>query len=403
MKAKSKFFYTLFVLLIALSLFACAPAADTATEAASTEPAVEATEAAPTEAAAASLLTADGLYPVEPVKICVETFDPADTQYQDVQKYFEFLSQNIFNVEFTYSEKIESAEQELQFIENCAAAGGKGLIAYYNVSKGQAVAKAAELGVYYWGLGDDPEVYPEYQDNPYFLGNVVNGNADYEGMYAVTKAILDQGKTKLIYANGGADFGVPFFVSRKAGFQAAVDEATAAGATITVTEVPGFPNEAWFAAQGAALAGDVDGVVTSFGADVWVQPIAASGKTGIAIGSFGAISDFYKQTFADGSVSAIVAEPTERFGIGIAQIINAVDGNADALEENGMATNAVQSVWVVTSADDFNTLYDYEQGDGRAEFSKGLVDLIVNLNPDANLATLQDLIKAYSLESITGK
>jgi hypothetical protein len=268
------------------------------------------------------------------------------------------------------------------------------------VSKGQAVAKAAELGVYYWGLGDDPEVYPEYQSNPYFLGNVVNGNADYEGMYAVTKAILAMGKTKLIYANGGADFGIPFFVNRKAGFQAAVDEATAAGATITVTEVPGFPNEAWFAAQGAALAGDVDAVVTSFGADVWVQPIAASGKTGIAIGSFGAISDFYKQTFADGSVSAIVAEPTERFGLGVAQIINAVDGNADALEENGLATNAVQSVWVVTSADDFNTLYDYEQGAGRVELSKKLVDLIVKLNPDASLTTLTDLIKAYSLEAI---
>jgi len=363
----------------------------------------DAPAAPPTEASVDTPMEAGGLYPAEAVKICVETFDPADTQYQDVQAYFEFLSENIFNVEFIYSEKIESAEQELQFIENCGAAGGKGLIAYYNVSKGQAVAKSAELGIYYWGLGDDPEVYPEYSSNPYFLGNVVNGNADYEGMYEVTKAILGMGKTKLIYANGGADFGIPFFVTRKAGFQAAVDEAMAAGTEIIVTEVPGFPNEAWFAAQGAALAGDVDAVVTSFGADVWVQPIAASGKTGIAIGSFGAISDFYKQTFADGSVSAIVAEPTERFGIGVAQIINAVDGNADALEENGMATNAIQSVWIITSAEDFATLYDYEHGAGRAEYSKNLVDLIVNLNPNANIDTLKELIQGYSLEAILGK
>jgi hypothetical protein len=402
MKVTNKFLSVLFAAMIMVSLFACTPAA-TATEAPTAAPVVS-TEAPVTEAPAdPSLLTADGRYPVEPVKICVETFDPADTQYQDVQKYFESLSQNVFNVEFTYSEKIESAEQELQFIENCAAAGGKGLIAYYNVSKGQAVAKAAELGVYYWGLGDDPEVYPEYQSNPYFLGNVVNGNADYEGMYSVTKAILAMGKTKLIYANGGADFGIPFFVNRKAGFQAAIDEAKAAGTEITVTEVPGFPNEAWFAAQGAALAGDVDAVVTSFGADVWVQPIAASGKTGIAIGSFGAISDFYKQTFADGSVSAIVAEPTERFGLGVAQIINAVDGNADALEENGMATNAVQSVWVVTNADQFNTLYDYEHGNGRVEFSKRLPELIVKLNPGASIDTLKELIQAYTLETITSK
>jgi hypothetical protein len=220
-------------------------------------------------------------------------------------------------------------------------------------------------------------------------------------MYGVTKAILDQGKTKLVYANGGADFGITMFINRKAGFQAAVDEAKAAGKEITVTEVPGFPNEAWFAAQGAALAGDVDAVIGSFGADVWVQPIAAAGKADtITVGSFGAINDFYKQTFADGSVSAIAAEPTERFGIAVAQIVNAVDGNADALEENGMATNAAQTLWIVTSPDTFNTLYGYEQGDGRAQYSEKLVDLIKNLNPNASVATLLDLIKAYSLESI---
>jgi hypothetical protein len=190
-------------------------------------------------------------------------------------------------------------------------------------------------------------------------------------------------------------------VNRRLGFQAAVDEAKAAGADVTVTEVPGFPNEAWFAAQGAALAGDVDAVIGSFGADVWVQPIAAAGKAGtVSVGSFGGITDFYKQTFADGSVSAIAAEPTERFGIAVAQIVNAVDGNADALKENGMATNTPQSLWIVTNPEAFTTLYDYEKGDGRAHYSTELVNLVKNLNPEASAATLQELIAAYSLESL---
>ena len=405
MKATNKLLIALLALTMIVSLFACAPVA---TEVAPVEAPAEVTEAAATEApaateAAASLLTADGLYPVETVKICVETFDPADTQYMDVQDYFKFLSENLFNVEFVYSEKIESAEQELQFIENCGAAGAKGFIAYYNVSKGQAVAKAAELGIYYWGIAEETDVYAEYKTNPYYLGSVINGNGDYDGMYGVTKAILAQGKTKLIYANGGADFGIAMFINRQAGFQAAVDEAKAAGADITVNVVPGFPNESWFAAQGAALAGEVDAVVGSFGADVWVQPIAASGKTGITVGSFGAMNDFYKQTFADGSVSAIAAEPTERFGIAVAQIINAVDGNADALKENGMATNAPQMLWIVTDPETFTTLYGYEKGDGRAQYSEKLVDLIVNLNPDASVATLKEFIDAYSVEAILGK
>jgi hypothetical protein len=405
---KTRSFFVVLSVLVALSMIlsacgASAPAATEAPAAATEAPAVVTEAPAAATEAPASLLTAEGLYPVEKVKICVETFDPADTQYMDVQDYFKFLSENVFNVEFVYSEKIESAEQELQFIENCGAAGAKGFIAYYNVSKGQAVAKAAELGIYYWGIGEETDVYEEYKTNPYYLGSVINGNGDYDGMYGVTKALLAQGKTKLIYANGGADFGIAMFINRQAGFQAAVDEATAAGATITVNVVPGFPNESWFAAQGAALAGDVDGVVGSFGADVWVQPIAASGKIGVPVVSFGAMNDFYKQTFNDGSVAAIAAEPTERFGIAVAQIINAVDGNADALKENGMATNAPQMLWVVTDAQTFTTLYDFEKGDGRKQFSAKLVDLVVKLNPNANVDTLKTLVADYSLEAILGK
>jgi len=397
MKATNKFFYAMLAVVMLIGLFACAPAA-TPEAAPAAEEAVPAVETeAPSAGEEPSMMTADGLYPAETIKICVETFDPADTQYQDVQTYFAFLSENIFNVEFIYSEAIASAEQELQFVENCGAAGAQGLIAYYNVSRGQVVAKAAELGIYYWGQADEADIYDEHKDNPYYLGSVISGNGDYDGMYAVTKYILEQGKTQLVYANGGADFGISMFINRQAGFQAAVDEA---GADVTVNVVPGFPDEAWFAAQGAALAGDVDAVVGSFGADVWVQPVAASGKSDVMIGSFGAISDFYKQTMADGSVAAIVAEPTERFGIGVAQIINAVDGNAGALKVDGMPTNARQQLWVVTSAETFDTLYAYEHGAGREAYSAKLPDLIMNLNPEANVDTLQALIDAYSLEAI---
>jgi hypothetical protein len=409
MKVSLKLLIVLFVIAMIATLAACGPAATpapapTAAPVANTPvaPAAESTAVPPTAASAASAaLTADGRYPAQPVKICVETFDPADTQYKGVQDYLGSLSQRVFNVEYVYSEKIDSAEQELQFIENCAAAGGKGLIAYYNVSKAQAVAKAAELGIYYWGIAEEKDVYDAYKNNPYYLGSVTLGNGDYDGMYAVTKALLDQGKTKLVYANGGADFGITMFVNRKAGFQAAVDEAKKAGKDIQVTEVPGFPNEAWFAAQGAALAKDIDAVVGSFGADVWAQPITAANKADkVKVGSFGAITDFYKQVFDSGLVTAIAAEPTERFGIGIAQIINAVDGNAAALQENGAATNASEPLWIIKSPADFAKVAVFEAGDGRAQYSTQLPKLIKNLNPDASVATLKDLIKAYSLESI---
>ena len=409
MNTKNKFFLILLTFMLVIGLVACgsgesgeveapAPAAEEEVPAAD----VEAPETAEEEEV--SLFDADGLYPAETVKICMITFDPTDTTYIGIQNYLNYLAEAYFNVELIYSEKIESAEQELQFIENCGASGAKGFIAYYNVSQGQAVAKTSELGIYYWGMPGPQDVYEEFKNDPFYLGTITSGNSDVDGMYGVTKAVIEQGGTKFIYANGGADFGVPQFVDRKAGFQSAIDEAVAAGAEITVNEVSGFPNEDWFAAQGAALAGDVDAVIGSFGADVWVQPIASAGKTDeIIVGSFGAMTDFYQQTFSDGSVSAIAAEPTEKWGIAVAQIVNAVDGNADTLEVDGVATNAPQSLWIVTDNDMFEILYDFENGEGRKQYSEGLLDLIVNLNPDASVETLSELIEGYSLEAILGQ
>ncbi len=393
MSRSMKFGNVLFALVIAALLAACAPSAPASAPA-------DAADAAGA-AATADQAAADSRYPAEAVKICVETFDPADTQYQGVQQYLNSLAEGVFNVEFIYSEKIDSAEQELQFIENCAAAGAKGLIAYYNVSKGQAVAKATELQMYYWGQAEESDVYEANKTNPYYLGSVTLGQGDYDGMYAVTKAILDQGRTKLVFANGGADFGVTMFVNRKAGFQAAVDEAKGAGKTIEVTEVPGFPNESWFAAQGAALAKDIDAVVTSFSADVWAQPIAAANKSDqVIVGAFGGITDFYQQVFDSGLVTAIAAEPTERFGIAVAQILNAVDGNAAALQDDGAPTNLTQELWVIKSKDEYGQVAAFEAGEGRMQYSQELTRLIKNLNPDASVATLQELIEAYSLEAI---
>ncbi len=43
-------------------------------------------------------------------------------------------------------------------MKTAARQARKGFVAYYNVSKGQAVAKAAELGMYYWGIAEEPEM-----------------------------------------------------------------------------------------------------------------------------------------------------------------------------------------------------------------------------------------------------
>ncbi len=350
----------------------------------------------------------DGRYPATTIKIGVETFDPADGAYMGVQSYLKSLAKSLFNVDFIFSEKIDSAEQELQFIENCAAAGAKGIIAYYNVSKGQAVARAAELKMFYWGTAEENDIYDQYKTNPYFLGSVILGNADHDGMYEVTKALLAKGRTKFVYANGGADFGITMFVNRRLGFRDAIDEAKARGTKITVTEVPGFPNESWFAAQGAALAGDIDAVVSSFGPEIWIQPITSGGKAStVTIRSFGAPGpttiDLFKGMFANGLFSAIATEPSERFGMAVAMIVNAADGNAAALKKNGLATREAESLWIITNSQDLSKIANFELGSGRADYSKDLVKLVKRINPAASPQAVLDLIHGFSLEAIRAR
>ncbi len=90
-------------------------------------------------------------YPEETIKIAVEIYDPTDGEFLAMKDYFDYLTQT-FNVEFTYSEAITSAEHELEFIENSAIAGADALLAYYNVSGVEQVAKALEYDMYYWGM-----------------------------------------------------------------------------------------------------------------------------------------------------------------------------------------------------------------------------------------------------------
>ena len=257
-------------LVMVLSLAACggnadAPAADA--------PAADAPAAQPDAGEAVQLPVP---YPEKTVKIGVEIYDPTDSETLTMQAYFEELVKDGLNVEFIYSEAIASAEAEFQFIDDCYNAGCKGIIGFYNVAMGETVQKCVDYGMYYWGAAiDSQEVIDKFQDNPYVLDAIGYGNGDYEGGYALGEYFGELGAKKVIYASGGAAFGVPMFVNRAEGFKAAAEKYG-----IEYIEVAGFPGDAFFADQAAALSEDVDGVAASFnGLDFWAQPIAVAGKT----------------------------------------------------------------------------------------------------------------------------
>lgn len=335
-------------------------------------------------------------YPEKTVKIGVEIYDPTDGETLELQSYFQTLVDDGLNVEFIYSEAIASAEAEFQFIDDCYNAGCKGIIGFYNIAMGETVQKCIDYGMYYWGSAiDSAEVVEQYQDNPYVLDAIGYGNGDYEGGYALGEYFGKLGAKKVIYSSGGADFGVPMFVNRREGFTAAAKEYG-----FEYIEVSGFPGDAFFADQAAALSEDVDGVAASFnGLDFWAQPIAVAGKTETCpLATIGSITQDYANAFADGTVSFMSCTNGSRFALGAALIVNAVDGNAEVLQNDGRIGIYTSALWLLDNPEAAQTAAELA---AKVYYLEDIERLIVNLNPDASAQTIADLVDAAAtLEGI---
>ncbi len=346
-------------------------------------------------------------YGKETIKIGFENYDPTAAQFIQLQKYLTYL-QDYVNVEFIYSEALKSAEDEMAFIESCASAGAKGIIGYYNISGKQAVQKTIDLGMYYYGQSSNKEIYSAFKDNKLYLGAPDNGNADYESGYAMAKGMIASGAKRLVVATGGKAFGVPIFVARCEGIQAAIDEAVKAGTDVKVVkEINGFPDEAFFSAQGEALAiEDVDGVLATFnGAEIWMQPIATAGKAGkIKISTVASIDDLYKAAFESGAMATLAAELVENFGLAVPMMVNAIDGN-DAVVRNsdGSAANWPGTNIIINDKDTFLKYYNVEATGIWAIGGEDVQKLIKGINPAVTYDDYAKLVAANDIDSINAR
>lgn len=338
--------------------------------------------------------TEPDVYPTEKVLIGVEIYDPTESETLAIQKYFEYLSEN-FNVEFKYSEAIQDAEQEMKFIEDCAVAGCKGFYGIYNVSGPEQFLKVQELGMFF--VGGTNERYEAAKAEPNYLGLVSSNGSDYDNGKALGEWVMKNGYKNIIYANGGADFGVGIFVDRQAGFMDAIDD------SVNVTVVKGFPGDQFFADQAAALATPgIEAVVASFnGVDFWAQPIVTSGLD-IKLATIGAINQDYLKAFQNNQLNFLVAGNIEAAGINIMSILNAIDGNPDMYKTDGLALYYGVPTFTVSSAEEIESIVAIQESQHifSADDLKGLIK---TLNPESNLDTLKALVDKSTMENILAK
>lgn len=368
----------------------------------STESTAAGTDTADNADTATSGYAKDKSYPAETVKIGLEIYDVTDAQFLAVQDFYNTMSE-AYNVEFMYSESIDSAESEMKFVENCAAAGCKAVIGMYNISEGEVVQKCVDLGMYYWGGADKASIYDKFKTNDLYLGAYDNGESDYEAGYAMAQTLIEQGCKKLVYVSGGDEFGVDMFINRRDGFYAAAEE----GGAEIVKKVAGWPGtDAFTAAQTEVCDMDFDGIGCSFTAAVWFQPLANVGKLdgSVKIATIGVVDDTYKDLADAGIVSCLVYDCEEvMFCSALPMILNAVAGHSEVVRNaDGTAANYTVPRWIIKDGDTYDKIYDKHVTNG--EFyvtADDIANMIVDLNPDATYDQFTEFYGSKTLEACT--
>lgn len=135
------------------------------------------------------------------------------------------------------------------------------------------------------------------------------------------------------------------------------------------------------------------------------QPLSTSGKiNSIKIATMGVVDDVYKDFVNSGIVSAVVYENEEvKFGGAIPAILNAVTGNVAADKNDGKAAAYKVDSWVITTADQYNAIYDKHTAGEYYVTAEDAAKCIVNFNPDASYSTFEEVYSSKTLDAIVGK
>ena len=351
-------------------------------------------------------LSADGRYPAETIKIGFVNYDTTAEQVLKIQEYVQDM-QKTFNIEVVWSESLRNAEQELAFIENCAANGCQAIMGYYNEANEESEKLAEQLGMYYWGLGGKTTAYESVKMSDSYLGYVASsgGANDYDMGYSLVNMLVANDCHKIIVMSGGKDYGVQMFVNRYNGIMDGIADANASGYDIEmVYEVAGWPGTEGFAAnQTAALQTDADGLAGTLSSLMWIQPMQTADKFGkVKIACIDTASATTLDMMKAGVYIGITAEPASAFGASIPMIINAITGyGANQRNADGSAPAIDGEYLVIDNLEKAEFYVGLEQTGGTWIWDEeDLKSVLGAYNPDFTVEDIAALYQAVSIEEI---
>ncbi len=324
--------------------------------------------------------------------IGVSVYDAGDEEAMEFRQYLENYIGGSFDVEFLFNvDPIDSAEDEIAFIEELHEQGAQGVISFLTTYVEDVLPMCEEYGVYYicasGTIGD--EVYERVKDNPCFLGTIgPSGEEEQEAgeWLAASMAAGDTDKNySYLVVTGGSAVGNEMHLLRTVGILSKLQEIyglsydmsaeelaqcgelteIGTGSDVRITLLPAYLSEGTEVSE-AVRAGDYDAVLSSLTIGEAVNQISEIEREegrNIRIGMVDCFTDENSAYFnasdvnGDAKLNLLVGKYGAVVAPAFAAMYNACSGYAEDFRDDGNAFRLYQSYWYVSDTEEFNELY----------------------------------------------
>ncbi len=329
-------------------------------------------------------------------KIGVLVADVSGEEAQGFRNYYENYIEDNYDVTFTYTDALESAEDEKAAIEKFASQGCQAIISFSSNDRAQQIETCEKYGVYYAvasGVLDDDQ-YETYKNYEYFAGQVGPSNeTEFEAGQEMGAYYKEQGASKVaIY---GAFIPNPMHVYRVAGvltglgctyggasdmdaivgqiFQdQTVDLSKVSGDVDVVAYLQGYgdttTDELNAAIQKAPDAFISVGMATTF----FTQSL---NEAGISFSDIDSFTSANEAAMKDGKLTYLAGKYSSSIGPVFALVMNAINGNV-IRDEDGNAPSISQKYLVATDVETFDKYFVSDSGDAPI-YDKATLDSII--------------------------
>ncbi len=335
----------------------------------------------------------------ESAKIGVLVADVSGEEAQGFRSYYENYIADNYDAEFSYTDALESAEDEKAAIEKFASQGCKAIISFSSSDRAQQIETCEKYGVYYAvasGVLDDQQ-YETYKTYEHFVGQVGPSNeTEFEAGKDMGAYYKEEGVSKV--ALYGAFVPNPMHVYRVAGVLAGLGCTYGGASDMDAIVGQIFQDQT---VDLSKVAGDVEVVayLQGYGDTTTDELNAAIQKTPDAFISVGMATTFFAQSlneagisFSDidsftatnetamkeGKLTYLSGKYSSSIGPVFALVMNAIDGNV-IRDEDGNAPSISQKYLVATDVETFDKYYVSDNGDSPI-YDKETLDNIIGEN-----------------------